>query len=168
MDMKQILFFALLLVPVYTCKSRCYNETELDDAAGRKLSRHYPQPPLPSRRVTAGSSPSCPVELYRQQVQELISDRSLSPWRHVLKTNMARYPSTYVEAECLCSGCIVFKDNAPVESQNFNSVPIVQSRVFLEKELCENQDNTNRTYRLKPIRVDVAVGCTCVRARTSS
>ncbi|XP_044048283.1 LOW QUALITY PROTEIN: interleukin-17C [Siniperca chuatsi] len=175
MDMKQILIFGLFLVPALTCKmNRCYDDHELSEAAERKLRSHYPQPPEPSAAAAPDAPVSCPVALYQQQPPQHISDRSLSPWRYVLVTKKDHFPSTYVEVQCLCSGCILiqkshdynsFQDmRLPVESHDYNSVPIKQSRVFLKRELCSD----GKKYHLKPVTVEVAVGCTCVRVKTSS
>lgn len=79
------------------------------------------------------------------------------------------FPPTFSEAQCLCSGCILVPDGSknhvvPSENHDYNSVPITQSRVFLKKQRCAD----GRTYQLKPEVLQVAVGCTCVRPRTSS
>lgn len=89
-----------------------------------------------------------------------------------LKTLNGHFPSTYTEAQCLCSGCILIKDPdsdpdktpLPVESYDYNSVPIKQSKVFLKRELCSD----GKKYYLKPVTLDVAVGCTCARVKTTS
>lgn len=82
-------------------------------------------------------------------------------------TNEDYFPSTYVEAQCLCSGCIVLPDGSsnhmpPTENHNYNSVAIRQSRVFLRRELCRD----GQRYRLRPETLQVAVGCTCVRPKS--
>lgn len=82
-----------------------------------------------------------------------------------LRSMKDHFPSTYSEAECLCSGCILIQNQpgrgrVPVENFSYNSVPIMQSRVFLKRELCSDSSNK---YRLTPVSQDVAVGCTCVR-----
>ncbi|XP_051239311.1 interleukin-17C [Dicentrarchus labrax] len=167
MDMKQILIFGLFLVPVWT--SRCYEERELAGAAERKLQNRYPQPADPSTTVTSGSPASCPVELYQTQPPPReYSGRSLSPWRYIHVTKEDHFPTTYAEAQCLCSGCILFQDNSqlPEHSLSYNSVPLTQKRVFLKRELCSGNDDVKR-YQLKPVNVEVAVGCTCVRVNYS-
>ncbi|XP_034389983.1 interleukin-17C [Cyclopterus lumpus] len=163
MDMKQILIVGLCLVPVWACKmNRCYDDSELVEAAQKKLRSHYPQP-LELATPQPDSEASCPVALFPQQAPEHIRDRSLSPWRYVLVTKKDHFPSSYVEAQCLCSGCILIQGNRPpVESHNYNSYPVIQSRVFLKKELCGDK----KTYYLKPVAVKVAVGCTCTRANS--
>ncbi|KAK9517315.1 hypothetical protein VZT92_025198 [Zoarces viviparus] len=164
MDMKQILIFGLCLVPVWTCRmNRCYDDSELSEAAERKLRNHYPQSlELPTAAAPDSPAP-CPVALFPQQPPQHIRDRSLSPWRYVLVTKKDHFPSTYAEAQCLCSGCVLIQDNKPpVESHDYNSYPVMQSRVFLRRELCQD----GKKYHLKPVTVKVAVGCTCTRANT--
>ncbi|XP_061533386.1 interleukin-17C isoform X1 [Phycodurus eques] len=153
----------LLLGPVRTSNSsRCYEEWELSKVAGRKLASHYPQPPEP-RGVVAHDSPSaCPLDLYMHHWN--LEDRSLSPWRYVWRTMKDHYPSTYVEAQCLCSGCIMIKNKGTPElSHDYNSVPVNQTRVFLKRERCSD----GHKYYLKPISAVVTVGCTCARPRIS-
>uniref|UniRef100_A0A3Q3JYH8 Uncharacterized protein n=1 Tax=Monopterus albus TaxID=43700 RepID=A0A3Q3JYH8_MONAL len=147
----KILIFGLFLVPL--CTSRCYNDQELSLVAKRKLSRHYPQPPEPPAE-TAGPKPSCPVEHYSPS-QEL-----LTPCR------IDYFPSSYAEAQCLCSGCILIQgtNHQVVESNDYNSKEIKQNRVFLKKERCRG----GKTYKLTRVSVEVAVGCTCARPSTST
>lgn len=74
------------------------------------------------------------------------------------------FPSTYFEAKCLCTGCILIQGkNPPQESHDYNSRALTQSRVFLKKEPCSDGGK----YYLKPVSVEVAVGCTCVTASGS-
>ncbi|KAI3371756.1 hypothetical protein L3Q82_024313 [Scortum barcoo] len=173
----QILILGLFLVPGWTLRVKaCYEEHQLHRAASRKLSRHYPQPPEPLSE-DPDSPARCPVELYQQKPGRDVSRRSVSPWRYVLVQKEDHFPSSYAEAQCLCSGCILIEKrhdsdsskvkSIPVESYSYNSRPITQKRVFLKKELCNNEDG-KKTYRLQPVIVEVAVGCTCVRALTSS
>ncbi|XP_068459888.1 interleukin-17C [Clinocottus analis] len=162
MDMKQILIFSLCLVSVWTCRMKhCCDESELAKAAERKLESHYPQPQeLVPAAQEPGSPPSCPVALFAQQTPAHLSNRSLSPWRYVRRTMKDHFPSSYAEAQCLCFGCVLIQDNKPpVENHNYNSVPVIQSRVFLKKEPCSDGEK----YYLKPVSVKVAVGCTCAR-----
>uniref|UniRef100_A0A8C9Z3P8 Interleukin 17C n=2 Tax=Sander lucioperca TaxID=283035 RepID=A0A8C9Z3P8_SANLU len=161
MDMKQILIFGLLLVPVWT---RCYeDDQELQDAAERKLMTSYTQPEEPQTTAAPDSPASCPVEHFPKQSAD--HARSLSPWRYVLVTKKDHFPSTYAEAQCLCSGCILIQNNSPpMESHDYNSVPVKQTRVFLKKEPCDG----GKKYHLKPVTVKVAVGCTCLRPNTFS
>ncbi|KAM9854732.1 interleukin-17C [Aulostomus maculatus] len=165
MAMMQIFVFSSLLIgAMEACNfNRCYDEQELKEAAERKLRSHYPQPLDPPSMLAPDSPASCPLELYQQRLE--LSDRSLSPWRYVRVTKKDHYPSSYVEAQCLCSGCIVIKNKMPPQlSQDFNSVPITQSRIFLKRELC----NDGNKYKLTPVSVDVVVGCTCARSKSRS
>ena len=67
-------------------------------------------------------------------------------------------------AECLCEGCILLhhENKMPSEDFTFNSVPVVQNKMFLKKELCEDA----KKYRLRTYFEDVAVGCTCATAKS--
>ncbi|KAK2841752.1 hypothetical protein Q5P01_011952 [Channa striata] len=165
MDIKQLLIFGLLLVPVWTCKiNQCCDKDKVSKMAKKKLKTHYQHPPEPPATAAPDSPVVCPVELYQQPLKSL-HDRSLSPWRYVSVTREDHFPSTYAEAQCLCSGCILIRDtnHGAVESHDYNSVPIKQSRVFLKRELCDDGEN----YYLKPVSVEVAVGCTCARVQSS-
>ncbi|XP_076026875.1 interleukin-17C [Genypterus blacodes] len=168
MDVKQIPAFLLLLlfllVPVWSSIQPCYLEHELQDKAERKLRSHYLQPPEPAHVSSADSPVSCPVERYQDLVPQ--SDRSLSPWRFVYDVNLARFPSRLAVAQCLCSGCILVSvtNGVQEESMNYNSALVLQSRLLLRKELCED----GRRYRLVPDKVTVPVGCTCVRPKVHS
>lgn len=80
----QILIIALFIVPVWMCRmNRCYNESELSEAATRKLRVHYHQPPDPSPAADPDSLSSCPLELYQHLAPQDETKRSLSPWRYV-------------------------------------------------------------------------------------
>nr|XP_040019675.1 interleukin-17C-like [Gasterosteus aculeatus aculeatus] len=143
--------------------NRCYNVSELHQAAERKLRSHYPQPHEFPTAALSNSLASCPVSLFPQQPPQHVRDRSLSPWRYVRVTKEDHFPSSYSEAQCLCSGCVLIQNNKnPVESHDYNSHPVTQSRVFLKRELCDD----GRRYYLKPVTVKVAVGCTCTRAKS--
>ncbi|XP_028442182.1 interleukin-17F-like [Perca flavescens] len=161
--MKEILIFGLLLVPVWT---KCYqDDRELQEAAERKLMTRYPQPAEPPATAAPDSPASCPVEHFPQKSPQHLHDRSLSPWRYVLVTKKDHFPSTYAEAQCLFSGCVLIQNKSlQMESHDYNSHPVTQSRVFLKKEPCDG----GKKYHLKPVTVKVTVGCTCVRANTSS
>ncbi|XP_020496414.3 interleukin-17C [Labrus bergylta] len=161
MDVKKILLFGLLIVPVFT--SQCFNESQLEEVAGRRLRRHHKQPLNPST-TKSPTEPACPVELYRNYPPRALNERSLSPWRQVIRTNDAYFPSTYYEAECLCSGCILIENSPDAEkrlimSDAYNSVPIKARTMFLKKELCKDK----QTYSLTTVYEDVAVGCHCAR-----
>uniref|UniRef100_UPI0037E96344 interleukin-17C n=1 Tax=Semicossyphus pulcher TaxID=241346 RepID=UPI0037E96344 len=162
MNVKQILIFGLFLVPVLT--HACHKEDALEGQAMKRLGHHFQQPHTAS---TTESPASCPLELYRKHAPQELSGRSLSPWRNVVRSMPNHFPHTYSEAECLCSGCILIEkgpegDKRLVLSDDYNSVTITQSKLFLKKELCEDGER----YRLKPVYVRVNVGCTCARARS--
>ncbi|XP_057691904.1 interleukin-17C [Corythoichthys intestinalis] len=155
---------ALLLGSAWTVNvNRCYEESELSKAADRKLASHYPQPKEP-RMVVAHDSPyECPLDLYVNHWN--LEDRSLSPWRYVRRTMKDHYPDTYVEAQCLCSGCIMIKNKGTPElNHDYNSVTVNQTRVFLKREPCIDSG----MYYLKPVSVEVSVGCTCAAPRIYS
>ncbi|XP_056138582.1 interleukin-17C [Lampris incognitus] len=157
-----VILFGLLFIPV-SSKSPCYDEEELQEKAERKLTTHYHQPYRPAHVHQPDTPAPCPVELYRHAAD--ISSRSLSPWRYIYETKEDRFPRTLAVAQCLCKGCIISREKSPrAESMDYNSVPLKQSRVVLRKELCED----GKKYRLVPVSEDVAIGCTCVRAKILS
>ncbi|XP_077424578.1 interleukin-17C [Vanacampus margaritifer] len=153
---------ALVVAPAWTANlNRCYEESELSKVAGRKLASHYPQPPEPQVVAPHDSPSACPLDLYSHWDLGLVDpkERSLSPWRYVRKPMKDHYPSTYIEAQCLCSGCIMIKSKrTPELSHDYNSAPVSQTRVFLKREHCTD----SLKYYLKPVSVNVTVGCTCV------
>uniref|UniRef100_A0A3Q2YF27 Interleukin 17c n=1 Tax=Hippocampus comes TaxID=109280 RepID=A0A3Q2YF27_HIPCM len=166
---EQILIFLgrlrlFFLMMTFTCIKitldfifNCQGEQELSKVAHRKLASHYPQPPEPRGAVAHDSPFACPLDLYMPWD---LKERSLSPWRYVSKPMKDHYPSTYVEAQCLCSGCIMIKNQGTPElSHDYNSVPLTQTRVFLKRERCTDEQK----YYLKPVSVVVTVGCTCAR-----
>ncbi|XP_061139749.1 interleukin-17C [Syngnathus typhle] len=135
----------------------CYEEGEVRNVALRKLASHYPQPKEVEDPPAHDSPAECPLELYSRGGLE---KRSLSPWRYVSKLMKDHYPPTYVEAQCLCSGCIVINSTGRAEmTHDYNSAPVNQTRVFLKQERC----NDGKRYYLKPVSVVVTVGCTCAR-----
>ncbi|CAL8357789.1 unnamed protein product [Lota lota] len=151
---EEILVLGVLFVTVRTSSLPCYDESQLEEKAQKKL-KHQPLGPEPK------ATPSkCPVGLYAGLGKSL-NDRSISPWRFVYETKKDRFPSTIAVAQCLCEGCITIKheDNTPTEDFTYNSVAITQSKLFLNKELCED----GRRYRLVPHYEPVAVGCTCAK-----
>ncbi|KAM7396153.1 hypothetical protein PAMP_019216 [Pampus punctatissimus] len=154
------------MVPVWTCKiNRCLTEDKVESIAERWLKRYNLPPAVGSSAATLDSTVSCPLALYEHmKPYEALNNRSLSPWRYVRVHKKDHYPETYVEAQCLCSGCIIFENDIPVENDTYNSVPVIQSKTFLKKKLCPNK----KTYSLEPVSVNVAVGCTCAIANTSS
>ncbi|XP_077452147.1 interleukin-17C isoform X1 [Stigmatopora argus] len=183
--MAQILTLVALLLGFMqtTNADRCYEESELSKAANRKLASHYLQPNEPRVVVPHDAPYECPLDLYLHLWD--LEDRSLSPWRYVSadewferrphsgrpglkssrKSMKDHYPDTYVEAQCLCSGCIIVKNKGPPELNNdYNSVTVNQTRVFLKREPCSDKG----MYYLKPVSVTVSVACTCATPRVVS
>ncbi|KAM9375492.1 interleukin-17C [Pholidichthys leucotaenia] len=159
MDVKQQVLLLLLFLGPVRCSRPCYNETELEAEAQRRLSRRHVFPALPATPAGAPRDLSCPVGRFSWKGSD-DKDRSLSPWTFETVENPDHFPSSYSEAKCLCNGCIMLsKDNTVVEMHNYNSKPIFQKKMFLAKKHCSGENN----YTLETIFVDVAVGCTCVR-----
>uniref|UniRef100_A0A3B4GWG5 Interleukin 17C n=1 Tax=Pundamilia nyererei TaxID=303518 RepID=A0A3B4GWG5_9CICH len=91
-----------------------------------------------------------------QQMHEL-NGRALSPWRYYIDRNDSRYPRDIIFAECLCKGCIIDGH----EVNDYNSVEVRAPMVVLMKTKCKDAD----TYRVQKTRIEVPVGCTCVRPK---
>ncbi|XP_035507844.1 interleukin 17a/f2 [Morone saxatilis] len=85
-----------------------------------------------------------------------IHSRSLSAWSWRSTTVKNRIPSTLWEAECSSSFCS--SPNRQTDGHNLNSVPIYQNVLVL------NRQDRGRCYTAS--YVSVAVGCTCVWAKT--
>ncbi|XP_026783442.1 interleukin-17C [Pangasianodon hypophthalmus] len=83
-----------------------------------------------------------------------LKNRSLSPWRSRVETAHDLIPSVYEVAECLCSGCII--DGS--ENTDYNSVPVMQSVMFLKKVSCTSDPEK---YSLEVVYKTVPVACTC-------
>ncbi|XP_041794854.1 interleukin 17a/f2 [Chelmon rostratus] len=88
-----------------------------------------------------------------------IHRRSLSPWSWRSSTVKNRIPSTLWEAECSSSFC-VSPSPGQTDGHNLNSVPVYQNVLVLTR-----QDGTGRCYNAS--YRSVAVGCTCVWAKTN-
>ncbi|XP_018548196.1 interleukin 17a/f2 [Lates calcarifer] len=88
-----------------------------------------------------------------------IHSRSLSPWSWRSTTVKNRIPSTLWEAECSNSFCSS-PNPGPTDKHNLNSVPIYQNILVL------NQQEGGRCYTAS--YQSVAVGCTCVWAKTKT
>uniref|UniRef100_A0A8C5D4N8 Interleukin-17C-like n=1 Tax=Gouania willdenowi TaxID=441366 RepID=A0A8C5D4N8_GOUWI len=128
----------------------------------QKFRSHYPQPHEPPVAPNPGH---CPVEWFSQSPRDTsTSNRSLSPWIYESKQMADHFPFTYVQAKCLCDGCIQFNKDGPFQNHIFNSVAVYQSRIFLKREPCKY----NSTYRLTPVAENVAVACTCVNPKRVS
>ncbi|MEQ2220259.1 hypothetical protein ILYODFUR_003553 [Ilyodon furcidens] len=157
MELKQILILALCLG---ACRARCHNETNLDEEAQKLLLKHYPWPASPT--TPPDTSTSCPLSLYQKLPSLAVNDRSVSPWKYVTVSKPDYYPRSYTEAKCLCSGCILVHQNGSVtENFDYNTKPLMHKSVFLKRVKCKEGK-----YRLVPERLEVSVGCICVRANT--
>uniref|UniRef100_UPI0037E8EF32 interleukin 17a/f2 n=1 Tax=Semicossyphus pulcher TaxID=241346 RepID=UPI0037E8EF32 len=84
--------------------------------------------------------------------------RSLSPWSWRSSTVKNRIPSTLWEAECSSSSC-VSPNPGQTDGHNLNSVPIYQNILVLHRQ------GGGRCYTAA--YQQVAVGCTCVWAKTN-
>ncbi|CAJ1057284.1 interleukin-17C [Xyrichtys novacula] len=162
MDLKQILILGLLLVPVLT--NRCRQE----HANGKWLKKHLQLRDSSVAASLADPGPSCPVELYRKHPPTSMAGRSLSPWRYVNRTLTDHFPSSYIEAECLCQGCIMIQNDTGAGkgldiTDDYVSKPLMQTRMFLKKEPCGDEGG----YHFKPVYLKVAVGCVCLRPETT-
>ncbi|XP_060902138.1 interleukin 17a/f2 [Labrus mixtus] len=83
--------------------------------------------------------------------------RSLSPWSWRSHTEKNRIRSTIFEAECSSSSCIN-PNSGQMDGHNLNSVPIYQNILVLHRQ------GRGRCYNAS--FQSVAVGCTCVWAKT--
>ncbi|XP_040892242.1 interleukin 17a/f2 [Toxotes jaculatrix] len=118
-----------------------------------------------SVKVKAPAPPGCDSMLaFSSEVSSLsegsgnIYSRSLSPWRWRSNTVKNRIPSTIWEAECSSSFC-TSPNPGYVEKDNLNSVPVYQNILVL------NRQEGGRCYTAS--YQSVAVGCTCVWAKTN-
>ncbi|XP_035010204.2 interleukin 17a/f2 [Hippoglossus stenolepis] len=85
--------------------------------------------------------------------QTNVNRRSLSPWRWRSSTVKNRVPSTLWEAECIDAFC------SGLNKHSLVSVPIYQSVLVLNRQ--QGAHCYTASY------LSVAVGCTCVWAKTS-
>ncbi|XP_023268143.1 interleukin-17A-like [Seriola lalandi dorsalis] len=88
-----------------------------------------------------------------------IHTRSLSPWTWRSSTVKNRIPSTLWEAECSSSFCSSPRPG-DTDEHGLNSVPVYQNVLVLTR-----QEGAGRCFTAS--FQSVAVGCTCVRAKTS-
>ncbi|XP_007249276.2 interleukin-17C [Astyanax mexicanus] len=113
-----------------------------------------------AERIAEGAADerSC-LEFTRRHHSTEIRERSLSPWSVSEKpSGLDMFPETYTEAKCLCTGCII----NGTQSNDYNSVPVMRSMMFLKKVLCEIQSDSKPKYSLQIEYKTVQVGCTCV------
>ncbi|KAF7660915.1 hypothetical protein LDENG_00272290 [Lucifuga dentata] len=85
--------------------------------------------------------------------------RSLSPWRWRSMTVKHRIPSTIWEAECSSTFCS--SPNPGPSGFSLNSVPVYQNALVLNR-----QQDGGQCYTASYL--SVAVGCTCVLAKSST
>ncbi|KAG7239558.1 hypothetical protein INR49_028709 [Caranx melampygus] len=120
-----------------------------------------------STRVKAPRPPGCYSMLaFSTEVSSLsekngsaqnIQKRSLSPWTWRSSTVKNRIPSTIWEAECSSSFCSSLYPGH-TDQHGLNSVPIHQNILVLNQQ--EGGGCFTASYQ------SVAVGCTCVKAKT--
>ncbi|KAM8893499.1 interleukin 17a/f2 [Spinachia spinachia] len=112
-----------------------------------------------SSSMVEASPPRCdsrlgfPTEVSSSDGNGDIHLRSLSPWSWGPSPATHQIPSTIWEAKCSSSSC-----SGPGAGRDLNSVPIYQNLLVLTRQ--EREHCFTASYR------SVAVGCTCVRART--
>ncbi|XP_070824852.1 interleukin 17a/f2 [Chaetodon trifascialis] len=90
--------------------------------------------------------------------EETIHSRSLSQWSWRSSTVRNRIPSTIWEAECSSSFCSS-PSPGQTDRHNLNSVPVYQDILVLTRQ--DGRRCYNASY------LSVAVGCTCVWAKTN-
>ncbi|XP_060778931.1 interleukin-17C isoform X2 [Neoarius graeffei] len=116
----------------------------------RRAGRHAEH-----RAAAARSAPTASCSDFTQIFSHELKNRSLSPWRSSFETDHSLIPPVYEVAECLCSGCII--DGS--ENTDYNSVPVMQSVMFLKKISCLS-DPDNYSYNV--VYKTLPVACTCV------
>nr|XP_020458320.1 interleukin-17A-like [Monopterus albus] len=87
-----------------------------------------------------------------------IYSRSLSPWSWRSSTVKNRIPATLWEAKCKNSSCSR-PNPSHWDGYNLNSVPVYQNILVLTRQ--DGGHCYNASY------LSVAVGCTCIRAKTN-
>ncbi|NP_001191723.1 interleukin-17C precursor [Oryzias latipes] len=165
MRLNQILIGTVCLVALCACK-KCVSVDDLKKIEEKAMRKHGIGIWQHSISSPSSDATGCPVDLY-QNWDSKDEKRSVSPWKYTEVTREGYFPPSYMEAQCLCKGCILKEGNNVIESHNFNSKPLVVSRMFLRRVLCEGGNNgTAKTYKLERVQLDVAVGCICVRTRS--
>ncbi|XP_035680036.1 interleukin-17D-like [Branchiostoma floridae] len=93
------------------------------------------------------------------------NERSLSPWTYVKNESANRIPGTYVEAKCLCDGCLIYgKDGVSVEnSKDYESLPIKTSLPILTRYDCKGKKCRERLEIAQ-----VTVGCVCATRKRAT
>ncbi|XP_054898973.1 interleukin-17C [Poeciliopsis prolifica] len=163
MELAQIFILALSVVSVRM--DYCYDGADLDKKALKMMKKflHSPNPtPPPDSIPTRNSSSECPLDLFRLGASGSKENRSLSPWTYIIVEDPDYYPQAYTQAVCLCKGCIMSRNGEVIDNEDYNSVNVTASRVFIKRIKCQEGG-----YRLKPETREVNVGCTCVRPEVS-
>ncbi|XP_027017664.1 interleukin-17C [Tachysurus fulvidraco] len=118
----------------------------------KKLLRRTGRP-TEHRARRAVSHTSC-ADFTQLAFSSDLKNRSLSPWQSILETDPDMIPSVYEVAKCLCYGCLI--DGS--ENTDYNSVPVMQSVMFLKKVSCPSDPDK---YSLNVVYKNVPVACTC-------
>ncbi|KAL0968206.1 hypothetical protein UPYG_G00263830 [Umbra pygmaea] len=142
----------------------CFRVNELEAGAQRILRRHRYLTDVQVHGALdhKNTEKKCPTS--RQSFSHDFSNRSVSPWRYSIDTEEGRFPKEIVVAECLCKGCIINnRSGHQVEDHNYNSVPIMQSKVVLTKTQCSTDPEK---YSFTKSFIQVPIACTCVRYRS--
>ncbi|XP_019628802.1 PREDICTED: uncharacterized protein LOC109473382 [Branchiostoma belcheri] len=105
---------------------------------------------------------SCPagkIGLRDEDVRD-VNQRSLTPWVYVTNHTAAsiRIPDTFVEAKCLCDGCLIYgPDGVSVENtKDYVNIPIKTGLPILERYDCRKGK-----CRERQVTYQVTVGCMC-------
>ncbi|XP_066289545.1 interleukin-17B-like [Branchiostoma lanceolatum] len=110
---------------------------------------------------------SCPagkIDL-KDEDKRTVNERSLTPWVYVTNHSANRIPDTFVEARCLCEGCLIYgPDGVSVENtKDFENVPIKTGLPILERYDCKR-----RKCRERQSILQVTVGCMCATRKRAT
>ncbi|XP_077999651.1 interleukin-25-like [Glandiceps talaboti] len=115
--------------------------------------------------TTAGtsSSPSstnCPIS-YGSDAPSNV--RSTCPFYQTEKTNLNRYPTTLVEAECYnCPNCVTDLIRRDDYHPNWTCDKLTTKVWVLEKS---DNCNSKGYYEYSPVEINVSLACVCLRDR---
>nr|XP_018672520.1 interleukin-17D-like isoform X2 [Ciona intestinalis] len=84
-----------------------------------------------------------------------VSKRSTTPWKYVLNQDTNRYPVNIYEACCLCSNCLTVMDGRHIPDVKAAEIKVPIKAAFW--------NGTGPVVRY----IHIAIGCTCVRRRSS-
>ncbi|XP_063325075.1 interleukin-25-like [Pelmatolapia mariae] len=133
--------------------SRCLSAEKVE-ARERKFAVNLKK--LDLQRDARENQELTTCEQAAREMHEL-NGRALSPWRYYIDRNDSRQPRDIIFAECLCKGCII--DGREVN--DYNSVEVLAPMLVLIKTKCKDAN----TYQVQKMRIEVPVGCTCVRPK---